>query len=117
MGVMPLPYSKRYEGLATGLYKAFEKADIPFSLAFMRGAGKRIEALGLGKYDFAITSKLAATHEKSKVEYIEIMHVFKEGSYVGEHIILFKDNNISEIEDGMKIGIDPASQTNFIDKI
>jgi len=53
MGVMPLPYSKRYEGIATGLYKSFYEKDIPFSLAFMRGSTKRIEALTLGKYSFA----------------------------------------------------------------
>lgn len=114
MGVMPLPYSKRYEGLATGLYKAFEKADIPFSLAFMRGAGKRIQALDMGKYDFAIMSKLAATHEKNKFEFIDIMHIFEEGSYVGEHIILFRDNHVNKIEDGMRIGIDTASPDQFL---
>lgn len=114
MGVMPLPYSKRYEGLATGLYKAFEKANIPFSLAFMRGAEKRIQALDMGKYDFAITSKLAALHEKDKYEYIDVVHIFNEGSYVGEHIIIFRDNNINRIEDGMRIGIDPASPDQFL---
>ncbi|MBZ2175892.1 transporter substrate-binding domain-containing protein [Schnuerera sp. xch1] len=109
MGVMPLPYSKRYEGLATGLYKAFEKADIPFSLAFMRGAEKRIEALDLGKYDFAITSKLAAIHEREKFEFIDIIHNFKEYSYVGQHIIIFRDNEEKVIRDGMRVGIDPDS--------
>lgn len=114
MGVMPLPYSKRYEGLATGLYKAFERAKIPFSLAFMRGAEKRIQALDMGKYDFAITSKLAALHEKKKYQYIDVVHIFKEGSYVGEHIIIFRDNNMDKIEDGMRIGIDPASPDQFL---
>lgn len=114
MGVMPLPYSKRYEGLATGLYKAFEKADIPFSLAFMRGAGKRIQALDFGKYDFAITSKLAAAHEKNKFEFIDVMHIFNEGSYVGEHKILFKDDGVNQIEDGMRIGIDTDSPDQFL---
>ena len=114
MGVMPLPYSKRYEGLATGLYKTFEKADIPFSLAFMRGAGKRIQALDMGKYDFAITSKLAAIYEKDQFEFVDLMHIFKEGSYVGEHIILFRDNDVNEIEDGMRIGVDTTSPDQFL---
>lgn len=109
MGVMPLPYSRRYEGLATGLYKAFEIADIPFNLAFMRGASKRIETLNLGKYDFIITSKLAAIHEQKKYPSIEIIYEFYRKSYVGEHIILYKDSNIHNIEDGMRIGIDPTS--------
>lgn len=109
MGVMPLPYSKRYEGLATGLYKAFEKVDIPFSLAFMRGATKRIEALTLGRYSFAIISKLAATLEMEKSSDIEIVHEFGEGSYVGNHVIIFRDNNVSEICDGMRVALDSTS--------
>lgn len=114
IGVMPLPYSKRYEGLATGLYKSFEKANIPFSLAFMRGARKRIEALYLEKYNFAITSKLAVDYEEDNFTDIEIMYEFGEKSYVGDHKIIFRDNNMFEIEDGMRIGIDPYSPDQFI---
>lgn len=114
MGVMPLPYSKRYEGLATGLYKAFEIADIPFSLAFMRGASKRIETLDFGKYDFAITSKLAAIYEQNNFSSIEIIYEFGEKSYVGEHIVLYKDGNAYKIDDGMRVGIDLASPDQFL---
>lgn len=114
MGVMPLPYSKRYEGLATGLYKSFERANIPFSLAFMRGAGKRIEALDLGKYDFAITSKLAAYHEMKKISNIEVLYEFGEKSYVGDHKIIFRSKSMERIKDGMRIGIDPTSPDQFL---
>ncbi|MBS4538739.1 hypothetical protein GOQ27_09705 [Clostridium sp. D2Q-11] len=113
MGVMPLPYSKRYEGLATGLYKGFEERDIPFSLAFMRGSSKRIEALTLGKYSFTIISKLAAKLEIRKSSDIEIVHEFGEGSYVGNHVVIFRDKNESNIKDGMRIAID----TNSIDQV
>ncbi len=109
MGVMPLPYSKRYEGLATGFYKTFEKGNIPFSLAFMRGATKRIEALTLGKYNFAIISKLAANLEMEKSSSIEIIHEFGEGSYVGNHVIIFRDANMKEITSGMRVALDTAS--------
>ena len=109
MGVMPLPYSKRYEGLATGLYKAFEKADIPFSLAFMRGANKRIEALKLGKYNFTVISKLAVNTETHQHSRLRVIHQFSEGSYVGNHVIIFRQGNITEIKDGMRVAIDPSS--------
>lgn len=109
VGVMPLPYSKRYEGLATGLYKAFEIADIPFSLAFMRGASKRIEALRFGKYDFAITSKLAVAPGHSKVSSIEVISEFGEKSYVGKHVIIFADKKQNKILPNMRVGIDPDS--------
>lgn len=109
MGVMPLPYSKRYEGLATGFYKTFEKENLSFSLAFMRGATKRIEALNLGKYNFAIISKLAATREMNKNSKIEIVHEFSEGSYVGNHVIIFRDKEMNQISDGMRVALDSTS--------
>ncbi|HYE82761.1 MAG TPA: GntR family transcriptional regulator YhfZ [Clostridia bacterium] len=114
MGVMPLPYSKRYEGLATGFYKAFEKVNVPFSLAFMRGATKRIEALTLEKYNFAIISKLAANMEIERSSSIEIIHEFGEGSYVGNHVVIFRDGSIKKIADGMRVALDPASIDQFI---
>ena len=113
IGVMPLPYTKRYEGLATGLYKSFESADIPFSLAFMRGASKRIEALNQGRYNFVILSKLAAKLEVRKLGNLEIAYEFPEQSYVGNHVIVLR-NKYNKIENGMKIGIDPDSIDQFL---
>lgn len=109
IGVMPLPYTKRYEGLATGLYKSFENAHIPFGLAFMRGASKRVEALNQGRYNFVILSKLAATLEMTKSDNIEIAYEFPEYSYVGEHVVVLGDKNQDRILPGMKVGIDPDS--------
>jgi len=109
MGAMPLPYSKRYEGLATGLYKAFEEKEIPFSLAFMRGANKRIEALNFGKYNFSILSKLAAETQIKTQQGLHIVHEFQPGSYVGNHVVVFRNDTFSRIEDGMRVGFDAAS--------
>ena len=114
MGVMPLPYSKRYEGLATGLYKTFETVDLPFSLAFMRGASKRIEALNSGRYNFAVVSKLAARLEMQKSDNIEIAYEFSENSYVGKHVIIFADKEQTQITPKMRIGIDPDSVDQII---
>lgn len=109
MGAMPLPYSKRYEGLATGLYKAFEEKEIPFSLAFMRGANKRIEALNFGKYNFTIISKLAAEKQKEMHHDLHIVYEFQPGSYVGNHVVILRDSEYSQIQDGMRVGFDAAS--------
>lgn len=109
MGAMPLPYSKRYEGLATGLYKAFEEKEIPFSLAFMRGANKRIEALNFGKYNFAILSKLAAETQRNSHHDLHIVHEFQPGSYVGNHVVVFRNSRVHRIEDGMRVGFDASS--------
>ncbi len=114
MGVMPLPYSKRYEGLATGLYKAFEGANIPFSLAFMRGSSKRIEALNMDRYHFAIMSKLTAEIEMKKFPGLKMISQFKEGSYVRNHVIIFREKGETQIRDGMRVAIDPVSVDQII---
>ncbi|MFL0251306.1 GntR family transcriptional regulator YhfZ [Clostridium neuense] len=108
VGVMPLPYSKLYEGIATGLYNTMEESKIPFNLAYMRGSANRIKALSKGRYDFALISKLAAEN-LMETENLEVIMDFGEFSYVSEHAIIFHDFSRKSIENGMKIGIDNSS--------
>ena len=110
VGAMPLPYTKRYEGLATGLINELEvNNDIPINLAFMRGAKMRISMVLQGRYDFAIVSKFAAEeHLKTNDDIIQLLS-FGANSYTSEHVIMFHDNEFSEVMDGMKIGIDNSS--------
>lgn len=111
VGIMPLPYSKRYEGLATGLITGLENQyDIPMSLAYMRGAQNRIAMLMDGRYDFAIVSQYAAQgiikNDKAK---IRIVKSFGRQSYLANHILLLHDKNANGIRDGMRIGVDKDS--------
>ena len=114
MGVMPLPYSKLYEGLATGLYKESENRKFPFSLAYMRGAENRIKALSQGRYDFAVVSKLAAQHSIKNGANIDIALQFAKYSYVNEHAIVFSNPFQKTIEDGMRIGVDKSSIDQYL---
>jgi len=109
VGVMPLPYSKRYEGLATGLYNSLNSINILIDLAFMRGSNHRLGALKDKRYDFAITSKLTAEYYIKNGENIQIVMSFGEKSYVDEHVLFIRDSEISSIKPGMKIGIDYSS--------
>lgn len=109
VGVMPLPYSKLYEGLATGFYKTMHKSKIPFNLAYMRGAKSRIDALKNDRYDFAITSKLAAKQSIEDGMDISIVIEFGLFTYVSEHVLILNNPLKKSIEDGMKIGIDRTS--------
>ncbi len=110
VGVMPLPYSKRYEGLATGLIESVEKRfDVPISLAFMNGAKKRIDTMLSGRYDFTVTSKFAAKQAIAQGERIMIVKSFGAKSYLGSHQIVFSKKGKKKLEDGMRIGIDEAS--------
>lgn len=110
VGVMPLPYSKRYEGFATGLIVAMENQfNLPASMAYMRGATNRIAMLLADRYDFAIVSRYAANNMMKKNDSIQIVKAFGRHSYLSEHVIVFHDANCKAIEDGMKIGIDNDS--------
>lgn len=120
VGVMPLPYSKRYEGFASGIIVALEnKYNLPISMAYMRGAKNRIAMLLSDRYDFAIISNFAAEEMKKTGIDIEIVKKFGSHSYLSNHIVAFHDKNVKEIHDGMRIGIDKDSvdQKNLTEKV
>lgn len=109
IGVMPLPYSRKYEGLATGFQEVFQNREIPFNMAFMRGAENRINSLLHHNVDFAIVSHWAA---QSACRYHSELHIFKtfgQETFVKRHGILFADKTKTKIEDGMHVGIDYTS--------
>jgi hypothetical protein len=60
MLLLPFPYSRRVMGLATGLAEVLRRSPVAHSLAYMRGARSRIEALAAGRADLAVVSALAA---------------------------------------------------------
>ncbi len=116
VGVMPLPYSKHYEGLATGIISAMENEhNIPVNMAYMRGARNRLSLMLEGRYDFALVSKLAVNESLSQGAQLQIIKEFGAKSYLSNHVIVFSDASINAIQDGMRIGIDNDSidQTNL----
>jgi hypothetical protein len=110
VGVMPLPYSKKYEGFASGLIVAMENQyNVPAYMAYMRGAVNRIGMLLSDRYDYAVVSKYAANEFLKKSDTIMIVKAFGVHSYLSEHIVIFHNKKISKIMPGMKIGIDADS--------
>ena len=114
VGVMPLPYSKRYEGLATGIYKCLNENGVNTNLAFMRGSNHRLKALEDGRYDFAVTSRLTADFYLENFKDIQIVKAFGSFSYVNEHIIVVSENFNGEFKKGTKVGIDTSSIDQFM---
>lgn len=102
---MPLPYSRRYEGLATGLYASFAEVGIPLTLMFMRGSVARLRALAEGRADYVVMSALAADVSDD----LEIVHNFGPGSYVAAHCMIFAEGCTVETP-GLRVGVDPSSQ-------
>lgn len=113
VGTMPLPYSKLYEGFATGLYSMLNEQDIKLNLAFIRGSKERIEAAENEVYDFAVVSRFAAEQEIKNGRNISITLSFGPSSYLSKHILIFSDSNKQEIQNGMKIGIDKDSLDHY----
>lgn len=107
-GLMPLPYSRSYEGLATGLYENFQDQGFRFSLGYMRGASERWQAVAEGKADFAVMS-LFAFERLAARQGGELIHVFPPGTYVSAHVIFFSCPGPRGIENGMRVGIDRSS--------
>ncbi|MDD1782666.1 GntR family transcriptional regulator [Enterovibrio sp. ZSDZ35] len=98
---MPLPYTKHYEGLASGL-KA-QMGHLPLYFAHMRGADARSECLKKGTYDVAIMSKLAANSVGAGVK---IAFDLGAQTYSMEHKLICRKGEENKIK---KVGVDPSS--------
>lgn len=112
VGVMPLPYSKKYEGLASGICDALEQNGVSTSLAFMRGSDNRLRGLLEGRYDFAVLSLLTAQYYLDRGEPINIAENFGKFSYVGQHVLLLRESDPCRESDcfsGYKVGLDTSS--------
>lgn len=106
VGVMPLPYSKRYEGLATGIKNNFQNYNLNYYFAYMSGSGVRLSLLRKGIYDFAVVSRLAYEIERERNRDIESVFEFGANSYVSKHVLL-KAPGVKKI---VKIGVDRNSE-------
>ncbi len=110
VGAMPLPYSKRYEGLASGIIISSENRDkMPIDLAYMRGSRSRMSMIEHGRYDFAIVSRYAAEEYIREKGSLEIALSFGLGSYTGKHVLMLHERKDDGVRDGMKVGIDESS--------
>lgn len=102
---MPMPYSLRYEAIASGLQSSFSANDLPVSMLFQRGAGHRIRSLVDGHADFVLTSRLAAG---SAPEGVHVIHDYGPGTYVGSHgLIIAKGRD--RTDPTLRIGVDHSS--------
>lgn len=106
LGAMSLPYSKTYEGLATGLITCMHNEyEIPVSVAYMRDAVKRMDEMIKGNYDFAIVCKGSAETAIKAGKPIVTVIDFGPKTYLSAHVLLFSSSKAKGIEDGMRIGL------------
>ena len=103
--VMPLPYSLRYEGLATAFSKLGNKGG-KFYLAFMNGSVRRIKALSEGRYDCALVSRMAADEAINRGAAISIAVCYGPQSYLETHVLVHRTKTPERIK---TIGLDSES--------
>ncbi|MGV3278805.1 GntR family transcriptional regulator YhfZ [Rickettsiales bacterium LUAb2] len=111
IGSMPLPYSSRYEGLASSFVQSFKQAPFRFAWSYRRGSLNRVQGLMNDGYDFIILSQMAAKYYQSIYDF-KILTELEDNSYSSKHVWVVK-KGITEIKDGMKIGLDKASFDQF----
>ena len=109
VGSLPLPYTKKYEGLATGIYKAFFNNEIQVSLSYMNGSEKRLSGLQEDRSNFIITSGLTADYLIKKNDNLAEFLVLPEQTYVTKHVLVFRKGEDAQIKSGAKIGVDTQS--------
>ncbi|MEE6273305.1 GntR family transcriptional regulator YhfZ [Georgenia wangjunii] len=101
---MPLPYSRRYEGLATGLHATFRDHSIPMSLMFMRGSVERVGALREDRTDLVVLSALAASYEPD----VEVVHDFGPETYVHSHCVIVSEGRDPQ-DPTLRVAVDRSS--------
>ena len=97
VGVMPLPYTKLYEGLSTGIIESMS-VNVPVYMGYMRGAQKRIEMVQNGRYDFAVVSLYAALEfQEYNPDAITIAKRFGKYTYLKGHTLVLRDAKFDKI--------------------
>lgn len=108
--VMPLPYSLRYEGLASA-FSELGNGAATFNVAFMNGSLRRIKALIKGRYDCVLLSRLAAEAYIAEGKPIKIAMYYGAASFLEGHVLLYRTENIAAIK---TLGVDHQSSDQLI---
>lgn len=106
--VMPMPYTLRYEGLASGLYAELNQNGVTGAIAFMRGSGHRIKCVEERRFHLCVMSQFAFDYYQQKGKDIQLIASFGPKSYVEQHRIFVRphfDGNWT----GCRVGIDESS--------
>ena len=107
-GALPLPYSRHFEGLATGIRLQFEQQALDLDLRFMRGSAQRLQALASWTSDWALVSRFAAETAEAHGFEVEIVLLLGPESYLGQHMLLLRPG-ATDLADGMRVGVDMQS--------
>ena len=107
-GTMPLPYTLRYEGLATSLYTLLNADGIRAYITFLRGSEARVQMLLDESADYAVMSRMAFEEYVAAGLPIQAAVECEPLSYVGHHVVLLRGDGPDNWA-GARVGIDESS--------
>jgi hypothetical protein len=106
---MPLPFSRLYEGLATGITVAWKAQTITPLLTFRSGAESRVQSLVSRRQDFAVMSRFSAEAAAKNGWDVRVAVDLGPQSYGEEFAVFFAPGRGPVIESGYLVGVDPSS--------
>lgn len=111
VGSMPLPSSRQFQGLASGLRQAFEMAGIPFSMVYCHGADLRLKALLEKRIDFMVASRRYVDSVAAREgDSLSVAMDFGEGSYYAkDSVVVVTRSGIDTLNEVRRVGIDRSS--------
>lgn len=109
-GVMPLPDSREFEGVATALTHLFKVSNIPLNLLHINGARRRIEYLKSGA-DFVVLSRFSANLAHAQDPSLEILLNGQQDSFYDcDSLAVMVEADLAHQEGGIRrVGIDETS--------
>ena len=103
---MTLPMHHRFEGLATGVKRALERAGIETYMIFIRGSRTRLKALDENRCHVALMSGLAADELSGKNH--TILLTLPPGSWVSSYCIFYRELPVGQTRP-LRVAVDPDS--------
>jgi len=115
VGLLPLPNSREFQGLATGLGAQFEQLGVPLALTYAHGSQRRCEALSDGRADFAVMSLSTANEHLGPQAQLELVLAFEPGSYyASDSVVIMAHSPRTELPRQPLVGIDPDSDDHSV---
>jgi hypothetical protein len=117
-GVMPLPNSTEWAGLATGLRSEFGRLGIPLQALYVHGSYRRAALVSEGGADFAVLSGEAVKHASSDGEGRTTLDLGPQTYYSDGSLVVLLRPGIEETDSATRtvgeetirrVGIDPGS--------
>jgi hypothetical protein len=114
IGALPLPYSLRFMGLATGVRAQFARFPLDLDLRFMRGASQRMQALASHACDWALVSRFAAETAGAHGFAVITALALGPATYMAGHVLLLRAEDAAGLLAGMRVGVDFQSADHVV---